>query len=480
MSAAVSAFPPAMLSSEPSAGASFSRIPNPAGSRSFAEFNLRSEPRPDQSASRSKPDESKESSAKGAAETDAAEPVSTERRPRRARPEDGTDPEPADKLLSCPCAVAILPPPAVELTEAGGGTEAAAPAVPSVGSEPAVGAPSFSDLTSFTADSAPSKGDWRDTLRSQASSAQAAVAPAGPTDTSSANSPAVAKAAEAALLSRAVPVPKTDTETNLPTASDKSGPEATTTSEEFAEITGKQGESLRGTRAALPVVEVKSWFQRDEFAASTSSDAGKDAVMAVPSQEAREDQEPAGGSTTEAPLAPVLSAEHFGESATLANPSEIPGTSPADQAAKVTSLLQDQVVRFRQTAREAVEVVLKPDSKTELHVQLVQRSGQIEASVRCDRGDAQALGSSWARLQESLAQQGVRLAPLNETSMSFAGEHSRQGFNPPPQSRAETPFVFSGNRTRPATAAPAIATESVRPIRINPGGSSRRSLESWA
>ena len=184
--------------------------------------------------------------------------------------------------------------------------------------------------------------------------------------------------------------------------------------------------------------------------------------------------------TVEASAVVSLSADRTTEANAPSGTPEMPAVSPADQVAKVTSLLQDQVIRFRQTAREAVEVVLKPDSRTELHVQLVQRAGQIEATVRCDRGDAHALGSSWSRLQESLAQQGVRLAPLNESSLGFAGEHSRQGFNSPrepvPEASAFAPLTRARTTVPVHTAAPTAGVTPRTPV----AGSSRRSLESWA
>jgi hypothetical protein len=144
----------------------------------------------------------------------------------------------------------------------------------------------------------------------------------------------------------------------------------------------------------------------------------------------------------------------------------------------LTPLIQEQAVRLRHASLQSLEVVLRPDGQTELHLQLTQRAGLIEATVRCDRGDAEKFGGGWAKLQESLASQGIRLAPLAESSMSSAGDHShRQPASPQPApelpsprwpaTAAQSPLAQIRTMPNPATVSPAVAA-------------GRRTLESWA
>lgn len=322
-------------------------------------------------------------------------------------------------------------------------------------------------------------GDWRESLRAQAALNAPATAVPPAAENAGAAAPELAAAAEGTLLSRAVALPQAETETILPATSLESDSEPGHEEAKPAEIAAKQEESLRGTHAASPTVEVKSWFQRDEIAGLMPPPSGAGATAGAPSRFSRERQR-TDSPTAEASGITSLTPDRSSDSTVTGHLPDLPAVSPADHVAKVTALLQDQVVRFRQTARESVEVVLRPDSQTELHVQLVQRAGQIEATVRCDRGDTQALGGNWSRLQESLAQQGVRLAPLSESSMGFAGEHSRQGFQSPRQPLPEAHAFAPVNRPRNASPLPAATPSGGHGPRTISTGTSRRALESWA
>lgn len=472
MSTAVFAFPPATPPSEPALGASSARMPEPAGTMPFEKFSLRSEPRPE-------PSEGKPGSTRRPESASEAEPGAIEARPRRPRNPDDSETNPPAELLVCPCAVAVLPPPPVEPAVATGTT--AGTALLPASTEPA----SLINLPPTTASGLGSDpfpgaaGDWRESLRSHAALDAPATTVPRSAENAGATAPELVVATEGALLSRAFALPKTDAETILPSVSPESGSEPGPAGAKPAEMAVKAGESLHGTHAASPTVEVKSWFQRDEFAALTPPPSGAGATVVATSRLNRERQ------TTSLPTAETsgvtsLASDRPSETTVTSNLPDLPAVSPADHVAKVTALLQDQVVRFRQTARESVEVVLRPDSQTELHVQLVQRAGQIEATVRCDRGDTQALGGNWSRLQESLAQQGVRLAPLGESSLGFAGEHSRQGFNSPRPQLPEAPQFAPGSRSRNASSVPPITLTAGNGPRTASTGTSRRALESWA
>jgi hypothetical protein len=94
---------------------------------------------------------------------------------------------------------------------------------------------------------------------------------------------------------------------------------------------------------------------------------------------------------------------------------------------RISRLVLAEVALIKQHSSDSLAVVLRPDAETELFVHLTQRNGQIEAAVRCERGDLQHLGAWWGQLQESLAQQKVRLAPLEQPPSNHPNFHSTTG-----------------------------------------------------
>jgi len=83
---------------------------------------------------------------------------------------------------------------------------------------------------------------------------------------------------------------------------------------------------------------------------------------------------------------------------------------------RISKMMNREATLFRQHTSDSMSVVLRPDANTELFLHLNRRNGQIEASVRCERGDFHQLNALWSQLQESLAQQKVRLNPLQESA----------------------------------------------------------------
>ncbi len=158
---------------------------------------------------------------------------------------------------------------------------------------------------------------------------------------------------------------------------------------------------------------------------------------------------------------------------------ESPEARPAAEPSRnLAPMIQDHIVNFRKAGLESLQVVLKPDSGTELHLHLTQHGGQIEVQIRCDRGDAQQLGAGWSRLQETFAQNGIRLAPLEGGSMFSSGDQfgRQQGSPRQPQNPADwlipapilpaLPRTLSSNATHPTSRPPVLAPQRV--------------LESWA
>jgi hypothetical protein len=103
--------------------------------------------------------------------------------------------------------------------------------------------------------------------------------------------------------------------------------------------------------------------------------------------------------------------------------------------APLERMIAREVTMVRQSGAQSLAVTLKVDAHTSLFLQLTNHNGQIEASVRCDKGDAGALGGHWGQLQESLARQNVQLQPLesklasNKWSGDTTGTTSQKDFN---------------------------------------------------
>lgn len=153
---------------------------------------------------------------------------------------------------------------------------------------------------------------------------------------------------------------------------------------------------------------------------------------------------------------------------------------------RISSLMLRESALVKKHGSDSMAVVLRPDAETELFVHLSQRNGQIEATVRCERGDVQHLGALWSQLQESLALHKVRLAPLEETPSG----HSN--FNQQPGSRMSGGQNGTREETRPEKQsmderpAPAASRTPAPHVRGADGSRSRRittsspGWETWA
>jgi hypothetical protein len=121
------------------------------------------------------------------------------------------------------------------------------------------------------------------------------------------------------------------------------------------------------------------------------------------------------------------------------------GSAPSSlRLAQVERMIDREVLMVRQSGAESLAVSLKVDSQTSLFLQLTNHHGQIEASVRCERGDAGALDAHWGQLQDSLARQNVQLLPLQDRSAS-----SKPSFEPPSGSAVNSQDRPSGQNQPP-------------------------------
>jgi hypothetical protein len=155
----------------------------------------------------------------------------------------------------------------------------------------------------------------------------------------------------------------------------------------------------------------------------------------------------------------------------------------AVQVERVAHLVNQEVVMVRQSGANSLAVSLKVDSRTELFLQLTNHDGQIQASIRCERGNIEGLGSHWGELQESLARQNVQLMPLEDRTLS----RSNSTLNPPAESTSwhafdqssqnrQQPFRDRGDEPSLAEAA-GVAPASRKTKTVN---RSRQGWETWA
>jgi hypothetical protein len=162
--------------------------------------------------------------------------------------------------------------------------------------------------------------------------------------------------------------------------------------------------------------------------------------------------------------------------------------SPGGSVERLSNLIVREAMLVRQYKSDALAVVLRPDAETELFVHFSQRNGQIEATVRCERGDLQQLGALWSQLQESLGQQKIRLAPLQESPShqspfnSATGSQTGGGNNHGDPSPRHSPDKQSLDEW------PAPATSAAESRHVRGGGgsghrrvtTSRPGWETWA
>jgi len=154
----------------------------------------------------------------------------------------------------------------------------------------------------------------------------------------------------------------------------------------------------------------------------------------------------------------------------------------ATQAERVGHLLNQQVVMIRQSGANHLAVTLKLDPQTELSLQLSNHNGQVEASVRWERGAVAGLENHWKDLQESLARQNVLLLPLENrasprtpASNSASETGSSSLFN----ESSQNPQRHSRDERRDL---PPAATVKTVPVtnKATTRTASRQGWESWA
>ncbi len=181
---------------------------------------------------------------------------------------------------------------------------------------------------------------------------------------------------------------------------------------------------LRGTLAAKQAYQMKTSPEPVENASVT--------VQKVPSRE-HDSSVPkealdafTGPATLIRPTSPVelIAATH-----------KVRADNAVERSAKIEQLfssIRAEVVIMRRVQPDMLSVVLRPDSGTEIVVQMTNTNGEVHAHIRCERGDFDGLNAQWGDLQRSMAAQGVKLEPLLPASRNSQSDDSKpavsQGF----------------------------------------------------
>jgi hypothetical protein len=246
-----------------------------------------------------------------------------------------------------------------------------------------------------------------------------------------------------------------------------------------------------GTSAALDSLRMKSTGQKTETAGRIVQKLPHAASIGSPSADSNS---PSTGQTATAGsgrksdlgsfagmtdlISPAAAAEFHDGATRVAGPS---ADSAATQVERVANLVTQEALMIRQSGATNLAVSVKLDQHTELFVQLTNQNGQIQASLRCERGNLAGLDGHWGQLQESLARQNVQLvAPADRTSFrDQAGTYSDSAGSKNFDQSAQNERQPNGNSRMESAASnqPVAPAASVKAKRMSSG---RKGWESWA
>jgi len=239
-------------------------------------------------------------------------------------------------------------------------------------------------------------------------------------------------------------------------------------------------ETARGTAGAISTETMKTAMNQEKFAGlgepglpnaaalpvSTLSNLPGEARLGAPGGGAAADVLAAAGKLTPAPTR-----------ADVSGAGDLLDLRPPSPLVRVNELVAREVRMFKRGGDDLVEVVLTPDTKTQISLRLQWREGQVEVQARCDLGDHQSLSQQWPQLQNAMAQHGVRLSHLNERTPtgfteffnhpSFSQQHGGERRPAGAGAPGEGPSARGEGRGTPAAAPPAAAR-------------SQRLFDSWA
>ncbi|HTS18847.1 MAG TPA: hypothetical protein VMP11_14830 [Verrucomicrobiae bacterium] len=93
---------------------------------------------------------------------------------------------------------------------------------------------------------------------------------------------------------------------------------------------------------------------------------------------------------------------------------------------RIANDVNEAVVSFRRMGTDSAEVSVRPDKSTEISLHLSLNNGQVDVAARLEHGNFDSLNSRWSDLQQSLAQQGIRVGQLDHASLNQNAGNNQQ------------------------------------------------------
>jgi hypothetical protein len=106
---------------------------------------------------------------------------------------------------------------------------------------------------------------------------------------------------------------------------------------------------------------------------------------------------------------------------------------------RTQELVTVSAARLSDSGNNSMQVVIKPDSGTQLSLELRQRGGNVEVQAALQQGDFNHLNQQWPDLQHRLEEKGIRLAPLTDDGASGSNSGSETFQNKQNQSNEVVP-----------------------------------------
>lgn len=165
-------------------------------------------------------------------------------------------------------------------------------------------------------------------------------------------------------------------------------------------------------------------------------------------------------------------------------PEESEPLAPA-QIEQIVQRINEQIPVLTRLGSESVDVSLRPDQSTVLNLHLSLNNGQVEIDAKLQGGDSRWLDANWSGLQQTLAQQGIRLGQLEHasTDQNFTGNQSSNPFAQSGDSNSEGqpryPHPHPGELAE-SSAVVVPSTKSWRPQTPRAEASSQQRWEVWA
>ena len=156
----------------------------------------------------------------------------------------------------------------------------------------------------------------------------------------------------------------------------------------------------------------------------------------------------------------------------LTEANDIQSARPVESI-EIAQAIRSHVQLLKSSGQEKLDVVLRPDANTELRLHVEKVNGQILVQARCDRGDFARLDANWNAIQQTLANQGVRVESLQH-SASFQNQENRNQSQTAFQHQSHSEQKTEQNFIEQKTAAPKAARPSVT------SSAPARGWQSWA